>query len=123
MYFASHQQEVDFLYLYVAKTNQFVSNRSFVSALAKFENVTGQTQILWSDPKNRGWKQKVPYKFSIQHRPKSGRIRLEMYEASTKLFDTGDIFDNGLAGGKVGVFTFSQEKAIWSQLKYICREE
>ena len=46
-----------------------------------------------------------------------------MYEASTKLFDTGDIFDNGLAGGRVGVFTFSQERAIWSQLKYICKEE
>ena len=55
--------------------------------------------------------------------PKSGKIRLEMYEASTKLFDTGDIFDNGLAGGRVGVFTFSQERAIWSQLKYICKEE
>ena len=61
------------------------------SALAKNHGVTGQTNILWSDPKNRGWKAKVPYKFSLQHRPKSGKIRLEMYEASTKLFDTGKV--------------------------------
>ena len=63
----------------------------FSSALAKNHGVTGQTNILWSDPKNRGWKAKVPYKFSLQHRPKSGKIRLEMYEASTKLFDTGKV--------------------------------
>ena len=42
---------------------------------------------------------------------------------SIMTLDTGDIFDNGLAGGRVGVFTFSQERAIWSQLKYICKEE
>ena len=46
-----------------------------------------------------------------------------MHEASTQLFDTGDIFDYGLAGGRVGVFTFSQVRSIWSQLKYVCREE
>ena len=101
----------------------FLNINSCPSALAKNYNVTGQTKIIWTDPKKRGWKAKVPYKFSLQHRPKSGKIRLEMYEASTKLFDTGDIFDKGLAGGRVGVFTFSQERAIWSQLKYICKEE
>ena len=73
---------------------------SFYPALARNHGVTGQTSILWSDPKNRGWKAKVPYKFSLQHRPKSGKIRLEMYEASTKLFDTGKFFIMSTKFGK-----------------------
>ena len=54
-------------------------------------SVAGQTEVLWVDPLNRGWKPHTPYRFYLKHRPISGVISVQMYEAGTLLFDTGDI--------------------------------
>ena len=80
------------------------------AALWSPESVEGQTEILWKDPLGHGWKTKMPYRFSLQHRPINGTIRLQIYEGSSELFDTGDLVSPGLAGGRVGVFCYSQEK-------------
>ena len=93
------------------------------SALWAAESVEGQTDILWQDPENRGWKSKVPYQFFLQHRPINGTIRLKIFEGPTELFDTGNLVSNGLAGGRVGVFCDSQEKEIWSSMSYQCKQE
>lgn len=34
--------------------------------------------------------------------------------------DSGNIYDSTLKGGKLGVFCFSQEMIIWSDLVYRC---
>ena len=87
------------------------------------QDVAGQTKIIWKDPKNQGWKSETSYRVYIQHRPKTGIIRLNIYEGSVKIVDSGDVIDTGLSGGRVGVFTCSQEKTIWSDMKYTCQEE
>ena len=34
--------------------------------------------------------------------------------------DSGDIFDTTITGGRVGVFQFAQQMALWSDLKVRC---
>ena len=87
------------------------------------QDVAGQTKVIWRDPKNQGWKQKTSYRVYIQHRPKAGIIRLKIYEGSVQIIDSGDVIDRGLSGGRVGVFTCSQPKTIWSDMKYTCQDE
>ena len=36
--------------------------------------------------------------------------------------DSGNVIENSLKGGRLGVFCFSQEQLIWSDLAYNCRE-
>ena len=93
------------------------------SALWKPDSVEGQTEILWKDPSNQGWRTQVPYRFFLEHRPINGSIRLKIYEGSVELFDTGIITDHGLSGGRVGVFCYSQEQEIWSSMSYQCKQE
>lgn len=37
--------------------------------------------------------------------------------------DSGNIYDSTLRGGRLGVFCFSQEMIIWSDLVYRCNGE
>ena len=87
------------------------------------QDVAGQTKVIWRDPKNQGWKRNSSYRVYIQHRPKTGIIHVKIYEGSVQIIDSGDVIDTGLSGGRVGVFTCSQPKTIWSDMKYSCQEE
>lgn len=93
------------------------------SALWAAESVEGQTEILWQDPNDNGWKPKVPHRFFLQHRPINGTIRVQIYEGSSEVFDTGNLVSHALAGGRVGVFCYSQEQEIWSSMSYQCIQE
>eukprot|EP00112_Aurelia_sp_Birch-Aquarium-sp1_P017304 Seg3995.1 transcript_id=Seg3995.1/GoldUCD/mRNA.D3Y31 product=Thrombospondin-4 protein_id=Seg3995.1/GoldUCD/D3Y31 len=86
-------------------------------------NYTGQTTMLWKDEKEQGWKDHVPYSFKLQHRPQYGLIRLQVFEHSNLLVDTGYIVNTELKGGKVGLYAFSQEGVIWSNLKIECNDD
>uniref|UniRef100_A0A8C9MU64 Thrombospondin 4 n=1 Tax=Serinus canaria TaxID=9135 RepID=A0A8C9MU64_SERCA len=77
-----------------------------------------QVRLLWKDPRNVGWKDKVSYRWFLQHRPQIGYIRF--YEGSDLVADSGVTIDTTMRGGRLGVFCFSQENIIWSNLKYRC---
>ncbi|XP_051924791.1 thrombospondin-4a [Hippocampus zosterae] len=81
-----------------------------------------QVRLLWKDPRNVGWKDKVSYRWFLQHRPQVGYIRSRFFEGSDLVADTGVILDTSMRGGRLGVFCFSQENIIWSNLKYRCND-
>ncbi|KAA0719733.1 Thrombospondin-4-B [Triplophysa tibetana] len=81
-----------------------------------------QVRLLWKDPRNVGWKDKVSYRWYLQHRPQVGYIRVRFYEGSDLVADSGVTIDTTMRGGRLGVFCFSQENIIWSNLKYRCNE-
>ncbi|XP_025831925.1 cartilage oligomeric matrix protein [Agrilus planipennis] len=85
-------------------------------------NTPNQVKLLWKDPRNVGWKEKTPYRWLLHHRPKIGLIRFKLFEVDRKVADSGNVYDTTLRGGKLGVFCFSQEMIIWSDLLYRCND-
>ncbi|XP_078527504.1 thrombospondin-3 [Lissotriton helveticus] len=87
---------------------------------------TGHTQdqarLLWKDPRNVGWKDKTSYRWQLTHRPQVGYIRVKLYEGPVLVADSGVVIDSSMRGGRLGVFCFSQENIIWSNLKYRCND-
>lgn len=46
--------------------------------------------------------------------------RARFYEGTELVADSGVTIDTTMRGGRLGVFCFSQENIIWSNLKYRC---
>ncbi|KAL6032157.1 hypothetical protein STEG23_025096 [Scotinomys teguina] len=85
-------------------------------------DTSDQVRLLWKDSRNVGWKDKVSYRWFLQHRPQVGYIRVRFYEGSELVADSGVTIDTTMRGGRLGVFCFSQENIIWSNLKYRCND-
>ncbi|XP_043919658.1 thrombospondin-4 isoform X3 [Protopterus annectens] len=92
------------------------------NALWHTGDTSDQVRLLWKDPRNVGWKDKVSYRWFLQHRPQVGYIRARFYEGTALVADTGVTIDTTMRGGRLGVFCFSQENIIWSNLKYRCND-
>jgi syndecan 4 len=45
---------------------------------------------------------------------------MQFFEGTELVADSGNVIDTTLKGGKLGVFCFSQEKVIFSNLLYRC---
>ncbi|XP_028851317.1 thrombospondin-4a [Denticeps clupeoides] len=85
-------------------------------------DTNNQVRLLWKDPRNVGWKDKASYRWNLLHRPQVGYIRVRFYEGTEVVADSGVIIDTSMRGGRLGVFCFSQENIIWSNLKYRCND-
>ncbi|XP_013162547.1 PREDICTED: cartilage oligomeric matrix protein [Papilio xuthus] len=93
------------------------------NALWNTESTPDQVTLLWKDPRNVGWREKTAYRWRLLHRPKIGLIRLKVYENNRLVADSGNVYDFTLKGGRLGVFCFSQEMIIWSNLVYRCNDK
>lgn len=49
--------------------------------------------------------------------------RVRFYEGASLVADSGVVIDTSMRGGRLGVFCFSQENIIWSNLRYRCNGE
>lgn len=92
------------------------------NALWHSGHTPGHVRLLWKDPRNVGWRDKTSYRWQLLHRPQVGYIRVRLFEGPQLVADSGVIIDTTMRGGRLGVFCFSQENIIWSNLQYRCND-
>ncbi|KAG5842766.1 hypothetical protein ANANG_G00181210 [Anguilla anguilla] len=92
------------------------------NALWNTGDTPGEVKLLWKDPRNVGWRDKTSYRWQLIHRPQVGYIRVKLFEGPALVADSGVLMDTTMRGGRLGVFCFSQEAIIWSNLRYRCND-
>uniref|UniRef100_A0AAR2KMX1 TSP C-terminal domain-containing protein n=1 Tax=Pygocentrus nattereri TaxID=42514 RepID=A0AAR2KMX1_PYGNA len=92
------------------------------NALWHTGHTEGEVKLLWKDPRNVGWKDKTSYRWQLSHRPQVGYIRVKLFEGTEMVADSDVVIDTSMRGGRLGVFCFSQENIIWSNLRYRCND-
>jgi len=80
------------------------------------KSVPGLTEILWQH-RSEGWETRVAHFFEIEVRPELERLSLKIWNGPRLIVDwfTTDI--GGLMGGRVGMYSHSQDLTYWTNLK------
>ena len=76
---------------------------------------------LVAHPSSHDWSHQTQVRTKIQNVNTHSSCRI--FKGQDVVADSGNVMDNTLKGGRLGVFCFSQEQVIWSDLSYNCREK
>ncbi|XP_033752148.1 cartilage oligomeric matrix protein-like [Pecten maximus] len=95
---------------------------SYAYALYHGCNTAGITTLLWQDPDLTGWELGQGYRWTIEHSPSVGILRVCVDQGDRILVDSGYVLDVSIHGGRLGVFSYNQTGSHWSNLQYSCTE-
>ncbi|XP_071121965.1 uncharacterized protein [Mytilus edulis] len=79
-----------------------------------------QTTVLWHDDNMLQWSNYTSYKWFLTHNSDLGKIRFQLYDLTSVLADSGDIYDTRITGGRVGVYQFGQQMSLFSNINLHC---
>ncbi|XP_061171608.1 uncharacterized protein LOC133181081 [Saccostrea echinata] len=96
--------------------------QNYANALYQSYDVTSYSRLLWQDPTLTGWKCRTSYRWTIQHTPSRGILRLYVKEGDTMIADSGTLYDVSIPGGRIGVFSYNQTGVIWSDMRFECKD-
>lgn len=91
----------------------------FLSSLSSLRTSEHKGRGVAQDP--RTWWHSAHWHLSTNDISSPDRVKL--YEGPQLVADSGVIVDTSMRGGRLGVFCFSQENIIWSNLQYRCNGE
>jgi len=88
------------------------------------KTVPGQATVLYRHP-SAGWKSRTAYTWLVEvvpdvENPGAQKITLKINEGSVAVVDVVVSDADGLAGGRLGVYCFSQQDVIWSRMSTQC---
>ncbi|XP_063608568.1 thrombospondin-4-B-like [Penaeus indicus] len=105
-----------------SQTSTKGDERGIENALYNTASIPGETTLLWFDS-NAIWNPNVNYNFRVSHRPNIGLIRVYIAENGKLLTDSGNIYNDELKGGRLGVSATDEYRVTWVNLKYSCNEK
>ncbi|XP_060077614.1 uncharacterized protein LOC132557141 [Ylistrum balloti] len=76
--------------------------------------------LLWQDPNLTGWELYQSYKWTMEHSPSVGLLRVRVDQGDKNIVDSGHVFDTSIQGGRLGVFSYNQTGSHWLNLQYRC---
>ncbi|XP_021356440.1 uncharacterized protein LOC110452321 isoform X2 [Mizuhopecten yessoensis] len=95
---------------------------NYAKALYHGCDTTDTATLLWQDPTLAGWECTTGYKWTVQHSPSVGLLRVLIEQGTTTIADSGYIYNVAINGGRLGVFSYNQTQSVWSNLVYRCTD-
>ncbi|CAL4062796.1 unnamed protein product, partial [Meganyctiphanes norvegica] len=83
---------------------------------------TAQVTLLWHDSSQVPWDHATSYRWQLIHRPHIGLIRFRFLTSSGIIADSGNIYDDDIGGGRLGIYCASQAYITWASLAYSCND-
>ncbi|CAL4223861.1 unnamed protein product, partial [Meganyctiphanes norvegica] len=95
---------------------------SLADALWATQNTTDQVTLLWHDSNAIPWVPRESYRWELISRPHIGLIRFRFLTGSGIIADSGNIYDDDILGGRLGVYCDSQKDVTFSNMEYFCND-
>ncbi|XP_052773067.1 uncharacterized protein LOC128211948 isoform X3 [Mya arenaria] len=83
-------------------------------------DTAGIATMLWQDPQLQEWQPNTSYRWYLTHAPTTGYINIKVYQGTSLLVDSGDLYDSAITAGRVGVLQFGEFPVTWSNLRVNC---